>query len=51
MTLDELNKLKLNNNLYKLISTLYYKEYSDNSLDDNLDERKKLIENIKNIIK
>jgi len=51
MTLNELWKLKLNNNLYKLISSLYYKEYSDNSLNDNLEERKKLIENIKNIIK
>ncbi len=51
MTLDELKSLKLNNNLYKIISSLYYKEYSDNSLDDNLDERKKLIEKIKNIIK
>lgn len=50
MTLEEINKLKLNNNIKSLIKNLYYKEYME-KIKDNNEIRKQFIEDIKKIIK
>jgi len=52
MTLKELKKQNFDKKLYSLISNLYYKEYSNNKeLDDNLDQRARLINSLLNFIK
>jgi hypothetical protein len=50
LTLSEIKKLKLNSKLIDLISSIYYKEYAKN-IDDDLEFRKKIILEIKKIIK
>ncbi len=51
LTLKELKNAKLNKNLEKLISNLYFEEYSPYKNIDSDDFRKKIIKDIKWIIK
>ena len=50
MTFKQINNLDLSNNLKNLVKSIYYKEYMKD-IEDNKEIRKKLIEDIKKIIK
>lgn len=50
MTFEEINFLKIDNDLKKLIKDIYFKEYSKYVFDDNSDYRKDLISKVKEII-
>lgn len=50
MTFSEINKLDLNNNILELIKNIYFKEYAK-EIEDNVEIRKILIKEVKNIIK
>lgn len=49
MTLYEINNMKIDNNLIKLIKNIYYKEYME-KIEDNIKIRKKYINEISGII-
>ena len=50
MTFKQINNLDLSNNLKNLVKSIYYKKYMKD-IEDNKEIRKKLIEDIKKIIK
>ncbi len=50
MTFKEISNLDLSNDLKNLVKSIYYKEYMKD-IDDNNEIRKKMIEDIKKIIK
>lgn len=50
MTFEEINFLKIDNDLKNLIKDIYFKEYSKYVFDDNIDYRKDLISKVMNII-
>jgi len=50
MTFKQINNLDLSNNLKNLVKSIYYKEYMKD-IEDNKEIRKKMIEDIKKIIK
>jgi len=50
MTFEEMNKLKINDNLKQVIKNIYFKEYAK-EFEDSWKIRKELIEEVKKLIK